>query len=288
VRAEAAAGWFGAPARSVAAHARCRRTVLRATAVGYLTLAVVLPLAAVVHDGLAGGMAGFVQDVTTPMAWSALRLTLWTAALMTGINAVMGTLTAFALVRYEFPGRSAVNALVDVPFAIPTLVTGVMLVILYGPQGTLGGWLHREWGIDVIFAPPGIVLALLFVSLPFVTRSVQPVLMTLDRDQEEAAATLGSGPWRTFTKVLLPTLAPSIATGSLLAFARALGEFGSIVIVAGNFPFRSQTAPVYVLTQIESDQQHAASAVSIVLLAIAFTLMIAVDLAQRRSGAGNA
>lgn len=283
-----AASATGAAARTVPLRPRWRQGGLRAAAVSYLLLIVVLPLAAVIQDGLSGGLGGFWRDVSEPMAWAAIRLTLWTAALMTAVNAVMGTLTAIALVRYDFPGRTVVNGLVDLPFAIPTLVTGVMLVILYGPQGALGGWLDRQWGLDVIFAPPGIVLALLFISLPFVTRSVQPVLMTLEADQEQAAATLGASPWQVFRKVLLPTLTPAIATGSLLAFARALGEFGSIVIVAGNVPFRSQTAPVYILTQIESDQQRAASAVSIVLLAIAFTLMLGVDLAQRRREAERA
>lgn len=265
-----------------------RRLSLRALALGYVLLFIALPIAAVVADGFSDGLAGLLQDVTRPVAWAAIRLTLWTAALMTAINAVMGTLTALALVRYSFPGRSVVNAMVDLPFAIPTLVTGVMLVILYGPQGALGGWLKSSWGVDVIFAPPGIVLALLFISMPFVVRSVQPVLMALELDQEQAAHTLGASPWQSFRRVLLPALAPAIATGSMLAFARALGEFGSIVVVAGNFPFRSQTAPVYILTQIESDHQRAASAVSIVLLAIAFSLMLVVDLVQRRREAGRA
>jgi sulfate transport system permease protein len=252
---------------------------------GYLVVMIVLPLAAVFHDGLSDGLAGFLHDVRQPMALSAIWLTLWTAAIMTLINAIMGTLTAFALVRYEFHGRSVVSALVDLPFAVPTLVTGVMLVILYGPQAALGSWLSRHWGLDVIFAPPGIVLALLFISLPFVVRAVQPVLMAIEADQEEASLTLGASPWQTFHRVLLPALLPAIASGSLLAFARALGEFGAIVIVAGNFPFRSQTAPVYVLTQIESDQQRAASSVSIVLLLLAFTLVVLVDAAGRRWGA---
>jgi sulfate transport system permease protein len=255
--------------------------------VAYLLLLIALPLAAVVHDGLSAGVGAFWHDVSQPMAVAAVRLTLWTAAVMTGINAVMGTLTAIALIRYDFLGRSAVNALVDIPFAIPTLVTGVMLVILYGPQAALGGWLLQQWGLSVIFAPPGIVLALLFISLPFVVRSVQPVLMAMEADQEEAALTLGANAWQRFRKVLLPALLPSIVTGSMLSFARALGEFGSIVIVAGNIPFRSQTAPVYVLTQIESDQRRAASSVSLVLLGIAFALIVAVDLFGRRSGAAR-
>jgi sulfate transport system permease protein len=220
--------------------------------------------------------------VSRPAAWAALRLTLWTAAVMTVINIVMGTLTAYVLVRYPFPGKSFVNAMIDLPFAIPTLVTGVMLAILYGPQGALGEWLQEERGWQIIFAPPGIILALLFVSFPFVVRSIQPVLMSIELDQEEAAYTLGASSFTTFRRVLLPSILPAVVTGGLLSFARALGEFGSVVIVAGNFPMRSQTAAVYVLSQIESDNQRGASAMSLVMLAIAFALIVAVDIVQRR------
>lgn len=254
---------------------------LRSAAILYLGLMLVLPLAAVLNDGLGAGLGGLWADIARPAAWAAIKLTLWTAALMTVINTVMGTLMAYVLVRYQFPGRSFVNALIDIPFAIPTVVTGVMLVILYGPQGALGGFLKNNLGWDIIFAPPGIILALLFVSFPFVVRSLQPVLMQVDLDQEEAAYTMGASPWRTFRKVLLPVILPAMITGSLLSFARALGEFGSIVIVAGNFPLRSQTAAVYVLSQIESSNQRAASAMSVVLLAIAFCLVLIVDLVQR-------
>ncbi|MGB8645905.1 MAG: sulfate ABC transporter permease subunit CysT [Anaerolineae bacterium] len=255
---------------------------LRAAAVSYLGLMLILPLAAVLNDGLSGGLGGLWVDISRPAAWAAIKLTLWTAGVMTLINTVMGTLMAYVLVRYPFPGRSLVNAIIDIPFAIPTVVTGVMLVILYGPQGALGGWLKNSLGWNIIFAPPGIILALLFVSFPFVVRSLQPVLMQVEVDQEEAAYTLGASPWRTFRRVLLPAILPALITGSILSFARALGEFGSIVIVAGNFPLRSQTAAVYVLTQIESENQRSASAMSIVLLAIAFCLVVAVDIVQRR------
>ncbi len=261
---------------------------LRAVALVYLAVMLILPLAAVFDNGLSGGLAGVWQDITRPVAWAAIGLTLWTAALMTVVNVIMGTLTAYVLVRYRFPGRSILNALVDIPFAIPTLVTGVMLVILYGPQTALGSWLKQSFGLDIIFAPPGIIIALLFVSFPFVVRAIQPVLMEIDLDQEDAAHTLGASGWMTFRRVLLPAITPAVITGALLSFARALGEFGSIVIVAGNFPFRSQTAAVYVLGEIESDNQRGASAMSIVLLAIAFTLVLVVDYVQRRQERINA
>lgn len=226
-------------------------------------------------------MTALWRDITNPIALSALRLTLLTAVAMTVINAVMGTLTAYVLVRYRFFGGKLLNSLIDLPFAIPTLVTGVMLVVLYGPQQVLGAWL-ADRGIQVIFAQPGIVLALLFVTYPFVIRAVQPVLMEIDRSQEEAAWTLGASPWRTFVEIILPAISPAIVTGALLSFARALGEFGSVVIVAGNIPRSTLTAPVYIFGQIESQNQRAASAMSILLLALSFALMFFVDWIQER------
>jgi sulfate/thiosulfate transport system permease protein len=259
---------------------------LRVVALTYLSVMLLLPLAAVLSDGLSGGLAGLWADISRPAAWAALRLSLWTAAVMTLINSAMGLLTAYVLVRYTFPGRSFLNAIIDIPFAIPTLVAGLMLVVLYGPQTALGSLLKQQLGWDIIFAPPGIVLALLFVSFPFVVRTVQPVLMEIDLDQEDAAATLGASGWRTFRRVLFPAIAPAVFSGALLSFARALGEFGAIIVVAGNFPLRSQTAAVYVLSQIESDNQRAASAVSVVLLAIAFSLVFLVDFLQRSRDEG--
>jgi sulfate transport system permease protein len=254
---------------------------LRGAALGYLALMIVLPLSTVLHRGLGDGLGAFWSDLTAPTALAALRLTLWTAALMTAINAVMGTLTAYALVRFRFAGRTLLNGLVDLPFAIPTLVTGVMLVALYGPQTALGGWLG-ERGVSVIFARPGIVLALMFVCYPFVIRSVQPVLQELEVAFEEAAFTLGASRWTTFRRVVLPAIAPALIGGSLLAFARALGEFGSIVVVAGNIPGRTLTAPVWLFQQVETDAVRAASAMSVVLLALSFSLILAVDAFQRR------
>jgi sulfate transport system permease protein len=243
----------------------------------------IIPLVIIFQDGLRNGPDALWRAVSMPVARSALWLTFWTAAVMAMINAVMGTLTAYVLVRYNFRGKSILNAIVDLPFAIPTLVTGVMLVILYGPQTAVGGWLNRELGWRIIFAPPGIILALLFVAFPFVVRAVQPVLEALDRDQEEAAATLGAGPWTIFRRVVLPAIALPLTTGTLLSFARAIGEFGAIVIVAGNIPFRSQTAAVYVLGEIESENRRGASAMSVVMLTFAFTLVLLVDLLQQRA-----
>jgi len=256
---------------------------LRATAVLYLGFMVALPLAAIIRNGLADGLAAFRDDVTNPTAFGALKLTLISAVIVTIINAVMGTLTAYVLVRFRFPMKGLFNAMIDMPFAIPTLVTGVMLVALYGPQRTLGAWLSSH-GIKVIFATPGIVLALLVITYPFVIRAVQPVLMEAEKGQEEAAYTLGASKWTTFRRVVLPAIAPAIITGSLLSFARALGEFGSVVVVAGNIPGVTLTAPVYLYGQIESQNQRGASAMSILLLALSFSLIVTVEWMQTRKG----
>jgi sulfate transport system permease protein len=258
------------------------RWSLRFVALTYLTVLLIIPVAVIFQDGLRDGLAGLWEAVSTPVAWHALKLTLWTSAVMALINAVMGTLTAYVLVRYSFAGKRLLNSVVDLPLAIPTLVTGVMLVVLYGPQTPIGGWIEASSGLRVIFAPPGIVLALLFITFPFVVRAVEPVLVAVDRAQEEAAATLGANAFTVFRRVTLPAIRLPVLTGTLLSFARAIGEFGATVIVAGNLPMRSQTAAVYVLGRVESDDRAAASAVSIVMLALAFGLVILVDWLQRR------
>ena len=274
------------PAAPIALPRPWGRWSLRTTAIAYLGLAVALPLAAVLERGFGAGLAAFWHQVTTPLALDALRLTLLAAAIMTAVNVAFGTLTAFVLARYDFPGRGLFNALIDLPFAIPTLVTGVMLVLLYGPQGAFGGWLEKH-GIPVVFAAPGILLALLFVCYPFVIRSVQPVLLGAERTAEEAAWTLGASPWTTFWRISLPEILPAIRTGALLCFARALGEFGSIVVVAGNIPGRTLTAPVYIYGEIESQNPRGASAVSIVLLAISFGMLLLLDWFGRRQRAAR-
>jgi sulfate/thiosulfate transport system permease protein len=258
------------------------RLGLRAAALSYLTVMLIIPLAIIFQDGLREGFLGFWSQVTAPIAWSALVLTLWTSAVMTLINTIMGTMTAYVLVRYDFPGKSVLNSVIDLPLAIPTLVTGVMLVILFGPQHGLGAWVKNQLGFSIIFAPPGIILALLFITFPFVVRSVQPVLIDLDRTQENAATTLGARGWTIFRRIILPPLILPLASGALLSFARAIGEFGAIVIVAGNIPFYSQTAAVYVLGEVESENRLGASAVSMVMVAIAFSLILIVGWLQRR------
>ena len=253
---------------------------LRLAALSYLAVVVLIPLLVISVEGLSNGLQAFVQNVTRPAALHAVGLTVWTAAIMTIINLVMGTLTAYVLVVYDFRGKRWLNALIDLPFAIPTLISGAMLVLLYGPQTALGAFFQKQLGFQIVFAPPGIILALLFVSYPFVVRTVQPALLTLDPDEIEAAATLGASGWYTFRRVIFPAIRSSLITGGLLSFARALGEFGALAIVAGNLPMRTQVASVYIYGQIESGNPQAAAGVSVVLLVLAFGLTFGLDIWQ--------
>jgi sulfate/thiosulfate transport system permease protein len=261
--------------------------LVRAGVCAYVGALVALPLAALLVKGLGEGVPALWAAVSAPVAVEALRLTLLTAAVMAVVNAVMGTGTAWVLARYEFPGRGLLSALVDLPFAIPTLVTGVMLVLLFGPQSLLGGWFARE-GMPVAFAVPSIVLALLFVTVPFVVRAVEPVLMEQDPAEEEAARTLGAGTFTVFWRVLLPPLVPSLLSGTIRSYARALGEFGSIVVVSGNIPYQTLTAPIYVFGEIESGRSEVAAAVSVVLLAVALALTFGARAIERLTGTDRA
>ena len=253
-RGEISANGLGHPQIPAAA---ARTSCCAATTLFYLGLMVVLPMAALAIEAARPGAAAFAEALRDPYAWHALKLTFITALVMVVVNVLTGTATAWVLVRYDFPGRTLVNALIDLPFAVPTVVTGVMLVVLFGPSSVVGTILGR-YGWGVIYHQPGIVLALLFVTYPFVIRSVQPVLMELDRAEEEAAATLGAGAWTTFRRVTLPALWPSILTGAAVSFSRALGEFGSVVMVAGNQPLATKTAPLYIFGEIESGNRHGA------------------------------
>jgi sulfate/thiosulfate transport system permease protein len=260
--------------------------VLRGTTLFYLGVMVVLPLLVLVVEAARPGAVAFGQALRDPFAWHSLKLTFVTAFVMVLVNALTGTATAWVLVRYDFPGRSLVNALVDMPFAVPTVVTGVMLIVLYGPSSVVGTILGR-YGWSVIYHQPGIILALLFVTYPFVIRSVQPVLIEMDRAEEEAAATLGAGAWTTFWRVTLPGLWPAILTGSGLSFSRALGEFGSVVMVAGNQPLATKTAPLYIFGEIEGGNRHGAMVVSAVLLASSLLILVGLNWVQRRWGGGH-
>lgn len=262
--------------------ARPSGLLLRGITLSYLGVMVILPLVALALQAAQPGARAFWDALTDPFALGALKLTFITAGAMVVVNVITGTATAWVLVRYKFPGKGLMNALIDIPFAVPTVVAGLMLVVLFGPASVLGAFLG-EHGWGVVYQKPGVVLALLFVTYPFVIRSVQPVLLEMDAAEEEAAATLGAGPWTTFRRITLPTLWPSILTGAALSFSRALGEFGSVVMIAGNNPL-TKTAPLYIFSEIESDNRHGAMVVSTVLLACSLGILIGLNVLQRGGG----
>ena len=252
------------------------RWAIRGTALLYLGALVLLPLIAVATKGFGHGLGDLRAALATTGAWAALRLTLITSLLTALINGVFGTLLAYVLVRFRFPGRGVLSGIADLPFAIPTLVTGVMLVALYGPNSPIGGFLARH-GIKIIFATPGILLALLFVTLPLVVRTVEPVLLELEPAEEEAARVLGASPWTTFRRIVLPAIRPAITAGGLLTFARALGEFGAIVIVSGNLTGRTLTAPVFIFQLTGQFHPEQAAAVSTLLFGLSFVLVLVTE-----------
>ena len=252
------------------------RLALRSTALLYLALAVGLPTAAIMVKGFGDGLGSLADALDERGAIAAIQLTLVSSAIVALINGLFGTLLAYVLVRYRFPGRGALATIVDLPFAVPTLVTGVMLVALYGPSTPIGSALARL-GIGLIFTPIGIGLALLVVTLPLVVRTVEPVLLELDPAEEEASRVLGASSFTTFRRVVLPALRPAITAGVLLSFARALGEFGSVVVVAGNLTGKTLTAPVFIF-QLTSQFRYAeAAAVSTLLFVISAELVIGTE-----------
>jgi len=253
--------------------ARLRRYTLRGVALVYLGAMVALPVIAVVTKGFSGGLDGLRTALAIPGATAAIRLTLITSTIAALINAVMGTMLAYVLVRFSFSGKRLLSAVVDLPLAIPTLVTGVMLRALFGPGSPIAGFLDRL-GIQVIFTPIAIMLALLVVTLPFVVRSVQPVLQELDDAEEEAAATLGANAFTTFRKVVFPAIRVAIVGGTLLTFARCLGEFGSVVLVAGNRAGETLTAPVFIFQLANQFRPIEAAAVATLLFSISFVLVL--------------
>jgi sulfate transport system permease protein len=270
-----------------AAHARRRRhRVLPGfgLAMGwtlfYLSLIVLLPLAALALKSGTLGWDAFWATVGDPRVVAAYRLSFGVALAAAAINVVAGTVIAWVLVRYEFPGRRLVDAMVDLPFALPTAVAGIALTALYAPNGWLGGPL-AELGLKVAFTPLGVGLALVFVGLPFVVRTVQPVLADLDREIEEAAATLGATRPQTLRRVLLPLLLPAIVTGFILALSRAIGEYGSVIFIAGNMPFVSEIAPLLIVVRLEQYQYAEAAAIAVGMLSIAFVLIVVINLLQR-------
>jgi sulfate/thiosulfate transport system permease protein len=238
----------------------------RGIAMAYLSIVALIPLAAVVVRSMDGGFESFWDSVTNDQAVAALRLTLIASAIVVLVNAVAGTLIAWVLVRDEFPGKGFVNSLIDLPFALPTIVAGLTLLAFYGPDSPIG--------VNLAFTKVSVVLALLFVTLPFVVRAVQPVLLELDTEMEEAAESLGASRFTVFRRIILPNLTPAIIAGGGLAFARAVGEFGSLVLITGNVPFDTQAASVFIFGLVESDDSQGAAAVSVVLLVAALVVLL--------------
>ena len=271
----AASGASPDPVRPVAG----RRRPGAPTALGlgsamiFLSLIVLIPLAAVLWKSAAQGPGFFWRSVTTPDAWAALKLTIVASIVVALINLVMGTLIAWVLVRDSFPGKAVLDTLIDLPFALPTIVAGLVLLELYGTNSPLG--------VNLAYTRVGVAVALLFVTLPFVVRTVQPVLLELDRDMEQAAASLGAGNWTVFRRIILPNLLPAMVSGTALAFTRSIAEFGSTVLISGNLPFKTQVAAVQIFGQIENDNTASAAAVSTALLVVAFVVLVTLDLVQR-------
>ncbi len=245
-----------------------------ALATAYLSLVVLIPLAAVAVESFDGGLAGFWEQVSSRQARASMTFTLVVSLVVTLVNVVFGTLIAWVLVRDDFRGKRIVNAIIDLPFALPTIVAGLTLLALYGPRSPVP--------VDVAYTRIGVLLALLFVTLPFVVRAVQPVLQELDREMEEAATSLGARPLTTFRRIVLPNLRPAIIAGAGLGFARALGEFGSVVLISGNLPFETEVASVFVFGQIETGNVTGAAAVSVVLLVLSLVLLGLISALGRR------
>ena len=246
----------------------------------YLSLIVLIPLSAMAIKSATLSWEQFWSTVTAPRVLASYKVTFLIAMAAATVNLFAGTLTAWVLARYSFPGKRLVDALVDLPFALPTAVAGIALTSLYASNGWIGAPL-AALGIKVAFTPLGIFVALVFIGLPFVVRTVQPVLQDLDREYEEAAASLGASRWQAIRKVVLPTLAPAITAGYVLALSRAIGEYGSVVFIAGNIPFVSEIAPLLIITKLEQYDYAGATAIGLVMLMISFSMILVINLLQR-------
>ncbi len=248
----------------------------------YLSLIVLIPLSMLALKTATLSWAEFVETVTSPRTLAAYRLSFGAAFVSALINAVFGFLIAWVLSRYTFPGRSIIDAAVDLPLALPTAVAGIALTAIYAPNGWVGQYLSK-WGIKAAYSPLGITLALTFIGLPFVVRTIQPVLEELDSNLEEAAASLGAGRLETFLRVIFPTLVPPLITGVTMAFARAIGEYGSVVFIAGNMPGKTEIAPLLIMTKLEQYDYAGATAIALVMLVVSFALLFGINLLQRWS-----
>jgi len=246
----------------------------------YLTLIVLIPLSAVFLKTFTLTWDSFWTTVTSARVMASYKLTFGASLIGAFINAIFGGIVAWVLVRYEFPGKRIVDALVDLPFALPTAVAGITLTALYSANGWLGKFIEGTLGIKVAFTPLGVVIALTFIGLPFVVRTVQPVLEDAERELEEAAASLGANAWQTFSRVVFPTILPSLMTGFALAFARATGEYGSVIFIAGNMPMVSEITPLFIITKLEQYDYAGATAIATVMLVVSFILLLTINLLQ--------
>jgi len=251
-------------------------------AIAYLSIIVLLPLSALVLRPASLGISGFVDVLTDARVLAALRLSFGAAFIAALVNAFFGLIVAWILVRYEFPFKRVVDALVDLPFALPTAVAGIALATIYAPNGWIGS-LFVPLGVKIAFTPLGVLLALIFIGLPFVVRSLQPVLQDLDREVEEAAVSLGASRWQTFRLVILPAILPALLTGFALAFARAVGEYGSVIFIAGNMPMVSEIAPLLIVSKLEQYDYAGAAAIGVIMLAVSFLILLIINLVQRWS-----
>jgi sulfate/thiosulfate transport system permease protein len=245
----------------------------------YLGLIVIIPLSMLFFRSAGAGLSGFLDAISSPRVVASFRLSLLASLAAASINAVCGLAVAWVLVRYRFPGRPFLDAAVDLPFALPTAVGGIALTAVYSDNGWIGKWL-AAFGIKAAFSPLGIVIALTFIGLPFVVRTVQPVLMDLESEQEEAAACLGAGRLKTFLLVIFPAIFPAALTGFALAFARALGEYGSVVFISGNMPMKTEIAPLLIMTKLEQFDYAGACAVAVVMLLISFVMLLTINVLQ--------
>jgi sulfate/thiosulfate transport system permease protein len=243
----------------------------------WLSIIVLLPLSAVFAKSMAGGVSEFVRAAFSDRALAAYRLSFGASFAAAAVNGVFGMIVAWVLVRYQFPGKKLFSALVDLPFALPTAVAGIALTAIYADSGPIGS-LVAPFGIKLAYNPTGVVIALMFVGLPFVVRTVEPVLAQLSKEVEEAAITLGATRWQTFARVILPAVAPALATGFALAFARGAGEYGSVIFIAGNMPFSSEIAPLLIITQLEQYDYEGATAIAVVMLLISFAMLFVLNL----------
>jgi sulfate transport system permease protein len=253
----------------------------------YLSLIVLIPLSAVFLKTGTMGWERFWETVTDPRVVASYRLSFGASLIAALVNAAFGLLVAWVLVRYSFPGKRIVDALVDLPFALPTAVAGIALTTIYSSKGWLGGPLEAL-GIKAAYSPLGVIIALTFIGLPFVVRTVQPVLEDLDKEMEEAAASLGASRWQTFSRVIFPVVLPALLTGFALAFARAVGEYGSVIFISGNMPMRTEITPLLIVTKLEQYDYSGATAIAAVMLVVSFMLLLIINLLQWWSGQRHA